>query len=139
MRKFTVIRTNRGVIAVELALLSTLLALVLAAAVHFGAAWRVQHLLENAAHEAARVATVTPNLQLNDPVVLAVVDDILLDAGIPAGTYNSRVQFATPLLWGNPVTVQITHRFRSALGLGVDFTLHASSVMRYARFVREKA
>ncbi len=127
---------RQGNLIVELALLLPILLLVLVAVSDVSSAFRAKHVLKTATREGARVASVTPNLQLNDPVVFSVVDAIVQGSGVSGSTYRRSVEFATPLDPGNPVTVRAIHDFSPVLMqmipvFGQTLELQTTSVMRY--------
>jgi len=101
-----------------------------------GAAWRVKSAITAAAREGARVASLTPNLQIDDAAVLqVVVDPILTGAGVELNRTTRSVRFET-LAVGQPVTVEVIHRFEPLLLSLVPafedaISLAASSTMRY--------
>lgn len=132
---------ERGSVSVEMALLVLLIAAVLLGALNAGAAWRAKQVLENAAREGARLASVTPGLSPNDPAVLGLVDRILTAAGIPPAACTRAVEFQAPLRNGSPVTVNVSYLFKPVAGVSVPVVgngveLKASSVMRYMRTAR---
>ena len=137
-------KTDGGSTVLEMAYFSLILSALLLGFINGSAAWRAQHVLKNAVREGARVASLTPDLQSNDPVVTDVVDDILQNAGFQPGTYAASVEFVEPLRTGNPVTVTVTHLFVPVAGAGANVPvvgngvqLRASAVMRYSKFVQE--
>ena len=108
-------KVRKGNLIVELALLLPVLLLVLVAVSDVSAAFRARHVLNAAAREAARVASVTPNLQPNDRNVFAVLDEVVVRSGIDTQSFRRSVGFRSPLAPGDPVTVRIQHDFAPVL------------------------
>lgn len=128
-------RGRAGAVLLEFALVIALLVALATGIADAGLAFRIKHVLRIASREGARVASVTPGLQANDPKVLTdVVDEILTTANIDLARVNRSVEAAPAT--GQPVTVEVTYDYEPLfLGLGVGLTgtvvLRSSSTMRY--------
>ena len=127
---------TRGVVLVEAALLCLVITTALFGAVNFGSAWRTKHILADASREAARVASLTPGLQPDDPAILAVVDDVLNGAGLNPAEFTRTLEFAPPLNQGDPIRVRVTGIAQPVVGagfpvVGTPLPLRASSVAHY--------
>ena len=124
-----------GAVILEFALVIALLVALATGIADAGLAFRIKHVLRIASREGARVASVTPGLQTNDPKVLKnVVDEILKTANINLARVNRSVGAAPGT--GQPVTVNVTYDYQPLfLGLGVGLkgtvVLRSSSTMRY--------
>lgn len=113
---------RRGSIVVETALLAALLAVLAIVAADATAAWRLRTVLVAAAREGARIASLVPNLQQNDPAAVAVIDEVLTGAGIEPARAGRVVSFSAPLAPGDPVTAAVLYTFQpSAPGLTAAF------------------
>lgn len=129
-------RGVRGAVAVELAAVLVLLVLLMIGFINASAAWRMKHVLTKASREGARIASVTPNLQVDDPVVLQVADEVMQKNGINPETAQRSVSFEAPLESGDPITVTVKLQFEPIVGGsllkgGQPLLLGVSSVMRY--------
>ncbi len=125
-----------GALVVEFALVLTLLFVLVLGAVEATAAWRIRNVLMMGAREGARIASSTPNLQLDDAEVLQFVEAILIGSGVDPSAATGSVQFEEPLTIGDPVTVSLTYRFEPfVLGLVPGFEdeipLASGSTVRY--------
>lgn len=137
---------QRGVVVLELALLILFLVSVMALYVNLGAAWNIKHRMENAAREGARFASLTSNLQVNDPRILDIMDGILqpqsgrMIAQISPDTYRRSISFVPPLHMGDPIRVQVSLSlqqiapFRLLSQRGRPIALAAQSEARYEQF-----
>ena len=136
----------RGVLSVEAALVSILLAGLVMGIVDTSFAFRIKHVLQTAAREGARVATTTAGLQPNDPSgkIASVVSQILHEAGVDrngsSATSVTKTTAAdlTPFAVNDPVVVRVTHDYRpffTGVIPGFSATFHgmlrAASTMRY--------
>ena len=126
----------RGGVVIETALLAALLAVLAIVAGDAAVAWRIRTVLSMAAREGARTASLVPNLRQDDPVAMAVMDEVLIGSGVHGSGAGRSVRFAVPLVIGDPVTATATYEFRpSAPGLEVAFggpiMLRAAADMPY--------
>ncbi len=126
-------RGNRGAVLLEFALVAMLLVALATGLADAGIAFRIKHVLKIAAREGARVASVTPGLQANDPVVLDVVSEILATSNVTgaAATVNPGGPDT-----GEPVTVEVTYTYvplfpAAGLALGGGLELRSATTMRY--------
>ena len=142
------LRGRRGASVIEYALVLPLLVLLVVGISDLSAGWRVKHLLTEAAHEGARMASVVPNLQPDDPRVRAVIDDMVQHGGLAANAYSVTVRFRAaggqPAQPGDPVTVAIINQGLTASGsplspLWPNFHIRAASTMRYERHTTGEA
>lgn len=128
-------RKEQGTVIIEFAVVIALLVALATGIADAGLAFRIKHVLRIASREGARVASVTPGLQVNDPKVLEnVVDEILTASHVDLARVDRSVGAAPAT--GQPVTVDITYDYQPLfLGLGVGLTgpvvLQSSSTMRY--------
>ena len=132
----------RGTVVVEVAVGISLVIMLLVMITDASAAWRVKNVLQTAVREGARIASGTPGLKLDDPGVLAVVDDVAqqswpdLKTCLALKTCTRTVRFAAPLNAGDPVTVQFVFDYTPVI-FGMiphqeqSIHLTSSSTMRY--------
>ena len=132
----------RGTVVVEVAVGISLVIMLLVMITDASAAWRVKNVLQTAVREGARIASGTPGLKLDDPGVLAVVDDVAqqswpdLKTCLAQKTCTRTVQFVAPLKAGDPVTVRFVFDYTPVIsGMIPDqeksIHLTSSSTMRY--------
>ncbi len=126
----------RGAAAVEFALVAPLLTLLLAGVYDAGVAYRIEHVLTKVAREGARLASITPALQPDDPLVDQVVRKVMQQSGVDPTAAECSVSFESPLASGSPIRVNVALGFRPALGALLPswrepVRLSASTVMRY--------
>lgn len=128
-------RRRFGGLLVEFVLVALLLVGLCIGVVDMSRAWRTKQVMKAAAREGARVASVHPGLQANDPQVVGVIDEIMLDGGFDYGDYRRGVSFTT-LDPGDPITVTILANFEPMFlsivpGIGRIWPLESQVVMRY--------
>jgi Flp pilus assembly protein TadG len=133
-------RARRGASLVEYALVLPVLLLLAVGVADLSAALRAKHLLVEAAREGARIASVLPNLQANDPRVGVVINDVISQGGLVALTPTWSVDFPNSgsgtAQSGIPVTVTVAHEGSRLSGSGFSplptvFTLQGRTTMRY--------
>lgn len=128
--------SRRGSVVIETALVAALLAVLAIVAADATSAWRIRTALVTAAREGARIASLVPNLQQNDPAALAVINEVLAGSGVDLALAGHTVSFAAPVAIGDPVTAIVTYAFQpSAPGLSAAFSgpipLQAEARMPY--------
>ena len=126
---------SRGSIAIEVAVSSGLLAVVLALITDASAAWRQAQVLQTAVREAARMAANRQTLQADDAGVLQVLDHILQREGLDPAACTRTIRSTEPIQPGVPITATVECPYTPmVLGRGPwtqPLQLTASSVMRY--------
>ena len=127
---------RRGSVVVETALVVALLAVLAVIAADAASAWRIRTALVTAAREGARIASLVPNLQQDDPAALSVINDVLTGSGVDVALAGRSVTFSPPLAIGDPVTAIVTYAFQpTAPGLSAAFNgpipLQAEARMPY--------
>jgi Flp pilus assembly protein TadG len=135
-------RARQGATLIEYALALPVLLLLAVGMADLSAALRAKHLLVEAAREGARIASVLPNLQANDPRVGVVINDAVSQGGLVALVPVWTVEFPNSgsgtAQSGMPVTVTVSHDGSRLSGSGFSplpavITLQAHSTMRYER------
>lgn len=132
------VQNQRGSLFVELAMVLGLLLVILVGVSDMSAAWRAKHVMNMAAREAARVASVTRDLDAESEAILQDrVDTFILRANLACSSFSRTMEFAQPVSFGDPVSVRLTCGFEPGFlsiipGIGNSLPLNAASVMRYS-------
>lgn len=108
---------NKGIVIIEFAIITMVLVVLALGVVDTSEAFRIKHVLQSAAREGARVASVTPKsagdppLQTNDSRVLAVVDRILQDGRVDLSLRGRSLTAPAGFVVGNPVVVTVNYNY----------------------------
>ena len=116
---------KRGFAVIEYALTFPLILLSFLGLMEIGRVWFDYGVVAHAVSEGARLAAVLPNLQADDPAVIARMQEILRQAGIdptfiaghPNQNVNFAVGFATPLEPGRLVRVSARVNFSTTVAM----------------------
>ena len=115
----------------EFALVIAILVALATGVADAGMAFRIKHVLKVAAREGARLASVQPDLQSNDPVIRKVVEEILKESDVNGAEMIVETNGPTT---GLPVTVKVTYNYNPlfpGLGLSGPLVLQSETTMRY--------
>ena len=121
-------RPDRGAVAVEFALVLPLLLVLTLGVIAFGNAFHVQTVLDNAARDAVRIYTLTPD------AAPALADDAAIASAelSVALTAADVIVTPTPCAEGQNARVTVEHTFEMLGGFFGSITLTGSGTMRCA-------
>jgi len=127
--------SRRGVAAVEFAIISPVLVLLILGMIEFGRMMMMQQILTNASREGARRAIVETT---TNGEVVSVVNDYLASTGIAGATVTVSPTDLGAIALGDPVTVRVTTPYSANSWLPSPWflggtTVQAESVMRAER------
>jgi Flp pilus assembly protein TadG len=125
-------REDRGAAAVEFALISPLLFLLLFGIIEFGRAWNVRQTLTDAAREGARVAVVNNNMMLQATLQDSVVK-VVRNAATRAGLDLTKLTVNhTGVGTGLTANIQVEYQYVPMINLVLKdpITMKTASVMR---------
>ena len=102
--------SQRGSVSVEAAFLIPIWILLVLGILEGGRAWFTYNMLTHAVREGARLASVRPALEQNDPAVIDRIDAVLAVAGLRAS--QAEVRFTPPLRVTRTIRVSVQVDFR---------------------------
>jgi Flp pilus assembly protein TadG len=118
---------NEGQAVVEFALVVPILLLLIASIIEFGRAWNIQQVLTDASRMGARTAVVADAALSNDSSVTAVIDEVMLTAGLDTALDTLTLGLRDSP--GTPDTVTITYPFNfKFIGALLEWASSRSSI-----------
>jgi Flp pilus assembly protein TadG len=125
---------REGQAIVEFALVVPVLLLLIASIIEFGRAWNIQQVLTDATRMGARTAVVADAALSNDSSVTAVIEEIMLTAGLDTALDTLTLGLRDSP--GTPDTVTITYPFNfKFIGALLEWATSQSSITMSSRSV----
>lgn len=138
--KKSVLAGEKGIAAVEFALVLPLLVTLLFGIIEFGLVMYNKQVITNASREGARAGIVLQDPRIPDPNIQTIVNQYALNHLVSFGATPETPQTVvghTGQNFGNDLTVTVTYQYRFLVisafipGLGNSLQLTAQTVMKY--------
>ncbi|MBU0517106.1 MAG: pilus assembly protein [Proteobacteria bacterium] len=126
---------ERGVAAVEFALILPLLLILMFGIVEFGLAWYSKQVVTNASREGARAGIVWQEPKMSDSEITAVVQNYLTQSGFTQPVTVTVTGAGGPS--GDPLSVRVSHNYQFNVLPGFvasvtgQVTIQSTTVMRH--------